>query len=332
MLNYPTALLNLLKIQFRDFCKPFYKAQIQSIFTNAGFRLTDEEIKFCYERVELVNAYYDSVDWNDEKTIDKFVRVIESTLLVHFVSTEQKEYLLNICKESGFEIEDSRIVSNYEVFHKNLFEFQFPAGLPFGMPKPNFSITSMKGSQKLRYQELQNGLGLLTGKIYPNFTFKMLERLYGLDGETNRGLRKSLYEMCQTKYEKEFLVNYAKKYQMVNQDIPVLIPQAWIQWNSQSKKNLRDINSSYKDELYRADFVAFWNYKRYIILVDDISHYGQKKEFKWYADEESYAKRLKEDRKLRIENWQVFRVSNWELRDNKNIQLIVEYFKELVGF
>lgn len=160
----------------------------------------------------------------------------------------------------------------------------------------------------------------------------MLERLYDLDETRNRGLKKALIEICQTKYEKDFLVNYAKKYQMVSQDIPVLIPQAWIQWHSQSKKNLRDINSSLSDELYRADFVAFWNYKRYIILVDDISHYGNKKELKWYADEESYTKRLKEDRKLRIENWQVFRVSNWELRDTKKTPLILEDFRELIGF
>lgn len=148
MLKYRTALLEILKIKFRDFCKEFYKKQIQSLFSSAGFILTNEKINSCNERVELVNAYYNSADWNDEQTIYKFIRVIESTLLLHFLSNDQKEYLLNLCKESGFEIEDNRIRGNHIIFPKNLFEFQFPAGLPFGKPKPNFSITSMKGSQK----------------------------------------------------------------------------------------------------------------------------------------------------------------------------------------
>lgn len=70
--------------------------------------------------------------------------------------------------------------------------------------------------------------------------------------------------------------------------------------------------------------MAFWNNKRHVILVDDISHYAVKRNAKWDADEESYSKRLKEDRKLRKENWKVFRVSNWELRDNEKTQVIMD--------
>ena len=136
--------------------------------------------------------------------------------------------------------------------------------------------------------------------------------------------------MNQTDYERDFFLKYIKKFVFPNK--PVLIPQAWIQWHSQSKKNLRAISSNHADELYRVDFVAFWNNQRYVVLVDDISHYGVKNNSKWYAHEESYAKRLKEDRKLRKENWQVFRLSNWELRDDNKAQVILEDLRDFINF
>ncbi len=160
----------------------------------------------------------------------------------------------------------------------------------------------------------------------------MLEALYGLTSLTNKKFKQALVDMNQSEYEKQFFLKYAKKFDMANKDIPVLIPQAWIQWHSQIKKNLRAISSAHKDELYRVDFVAFWENKRYVILVDDISHYAIKNNSRWYADEESYSKRLKEDRKLRKENWQVFRVSNWELRDEERSQVILEDLREFFSF
>lgn len=79
--------------------------------------------------------------------------------------------------------------------------------------------------------------------------------------------------------------------------------------------------------------MAFWNNKRYVILVDDISHYAVKNdESSWDASEENYSKRLKEDRKLRKEGWQVFRVSNWELRDDSRVEEILQDLREFIGF
>lgn len=203
--------------------------------------------------------------------------------------------------------------------------------MPFGILKPDFTITAEKERQTLKY-ELQDGLGLLTEKVYPNFSFRMLEAFYGLDNSTNEVFKKALRDMNQTQYEKDFFLAYAKRFDMGNKDVPVLIPQAWIQWHSQPKRNLRSIGGTHGDELYRVDFVAFWNSKRYVILVDDISHYAVKQESIWRADEQSYSKRLKEDRKLRRENWQVFRVSNWELRDEEKIPGILEDLRKFIGF
>ncbi len=160
----------------------------------------------------------------------------------------------------------------------------------------------------------------------------MLEAFYGLDKSTNLGLNNALLEMNQTEYEKTFFLEYARRFGMGNKDVPVLIPQGWIQWHSQPKRNLRSIGGTHGDELYRVDFVAFWNSKRYVILVDDISHYAVKQQSIWRADEQSYSKRLKEDRKLRRENWQVFRVSNWGLREQEKIPGILEDLRKFIGF
>lgn len=332
MLDNTIVILKALKIEFRQFCIDFMKlAQIKSIFLSANFKLTDNSSYSCNTRRELVDAFYNSVDWKDEKIIQKFLKTIEYTLQLHYLSDEQKNYLLTLCTDLGFHIEENRILSQSLICAANLFNNQFPAGLPFGVPKPDFSITAIKGVQELKF-ELKEKLGLLTGKIYPCFTFKMLESLYGLNSLTNGALKRFMRDINQSDYEKDFFLKYAKKFNMAEKNVPVLIPQAWIQWHSKSKKNLRGISSSHKDELYRVDFVAFWNNERYVILVDDISHYGVKKDSYWYAHEESYAKRLKEDRKLRNENWQVFRVSNWELREDEKTQLILEDLRDFIDF
>jgi very-short-patch-repair endonuclease len=86
------------------------------------------------------------------------------------------------------------------------------------------------------------------------------------------------------------------------------------------------------DELYRVDFVAFWDNHRYAILIDDISHYATKRSNQWLADEESYSDRLREDRKLQTEGWRVYRVSNWEIRDSQRLEDALLDLRRIVGF
>ncbi|MEH2459009.1 hypothetical protein [Nostoc sp.] len=138
--------------------------------------------------------------------------------------------------------------------------------------------------------------------------------------------------MSQTEYEKIFFQKYTNLYDMWTKEIPVLIPQAWIQWHSSTKKELRANNSSYVDELYRVDFVAFWKNQRFAILIDDISHYAKKNYAYWNADQEKYSMRLKEDRKLRKEGWEVFRISNWEIRQEEIILELLADLREFIDF
>lgn len=331
MLTITANNLKALKLEFREICSSFYIKQINSLFSSAGFIISNDDHSSEITRRGRVDAFYESADWRNEETIKNFLKVIEFTLHQSYLPDETKDNIRKFCRDGGFEVEDNKIICKDLVSDSDLFISQFPAGLPFGVLKPSFSITALKGSQAFKY-EMQNGIGLLEGKVYPNFSFKMFEVLYGLTPSTSIVFKQSLRNMNQSDCEKDFFLAYATKFDMANKDIPVLIPQAWIQWHSQTKKNLRDISSAHVDELYRVDFVAFWNNKRYVILVDDIGHYAVKQGSRWNADQESYSKRLKEDRKLQKENWHVFRVSNWELRDNEKIQVILEDLRDFIGF
>lgn len=103
---------------------------------------------------------------------------------------------------------------------------------------------------------------------------------------------------------------------MANENIPVLIPQAWIQWHSQSKKYLSPTSSLNIKDIYRVDFVAFQKNKRFAIFIDDISHYATRKHDQetWLASEEEYYKNIQQDRRLIKEGWFVIRFSNWEIK------------------
>ncbi|HLE30638.1 MAG TPA: hypothetical protein VI793_21120 [Anaerolineales bacterium] len=238
----------------------------------------------------------------------------------------QKEFepLLNSL-ELGEVDEESILV------HSDLFKHQFPAGLPFGLKKPSLAVTSQKGLQRTQF-ETEKGIGVLREGIYPSFTFKQLcERL----DVTKLGYSDwptALTSSIQTETEKTFFMKYANTFNMRSTDIPVLIPQAWIQWHSKTKQDLRSTASSYADELYRVDFVAFWDNRRYAIPIDDISHYAKRSGKTWEASEVEYSKRLREDRKLRKTGWQVFRVSNWEMRSEDAIPEILSDLKEFIGF
>jgi len=232
---------------------------------------------------------------------------------------EQFEPLLNLLEfdSTGLETASSS---------GDLFKRQFPAGLPFGLSKPNLAFVPEQGSQKAVFEDGPD-VGVIREKVYPDFTYELLQS--GLSGRPFTPSVPALIRMCQTEREKSFFLSYASNYSMWSQKVPILIPQAWIQWHSKTKANLRSEASSYADDLYRVDFVAFWKQKRFAILVDDISHYAKQVSARWDADEEAYSK---QDRKLRKEGWQVFRVSNWEIRKETFIPEILADLREYIGF
>ena len=223
------------------------------------------------------------------------------------------------------ESDNSSIVQTDDLFLR-----QFPIGMPFGLRKPSLAIQPYRGTQYLYFEETSE-IGVIRNNVYPNFSASRF--LYNLGNAPiflkHENSYQTLVNICQTTAEQNLLIFYINNCLVKNEELPILIPQAWIQWHSESKKELRSNNSCYADDLYRVDFVAFWNNKRYAILIDDIGHYARQNYSYWNADEEKYSMRLKEDRKLRKEGWEVFRISNWEIR---NQQYISEIINDLLDY
>jgi very-short-patch-repair endonuclease len=211
------------------------------------------------------------------------------------------------------------------------FRGQFPAGLPFGLTKPQLVVKPKSGSQVTMFED-ERFIGVLRSDVYPNLTFAGMQKVLEGTPIAEGDLKEIIPSLIQTQREKEFFQKFAAVYPVFDGNVPVLVPQAWIQWHSQTKEDLRKIGSTYAADLYRVDFVAFWGNRRFAIMIDDISHYAKKGINGWDADEKEYAKRLREDRKLRKEGWEVFRVSNWEIRTASLLPDILSDLRDFIRF
>ncbi len=330
--------------------------EIESLFEGAGIRaLQGYDSNETSVRRRLVKHYYASLNLQDWKDVRKLLKVFEEIIFelergIDYYDDKDSEReldeMLVHLKRDGFSVKDGKIVyhvdpstlafqddlSGSEIpVSADLFQYQFPAGLPYGIAKPDFAVIAEKGLQKLRF-ELKPGMHILRKDVYPNLDYRSLVTLCGIDQNGDDSFRRQLMQMNQSNSERDFFRVYAQTFKMATSEIPVLIPQAWIQWHSLPKRDLRSENSIHADDLYRIDFVAFWANKRYSILIDDISHYARQNKGSWQADEEAYSKRLKEDRKLRRELWQVFRISNWEIKNGELLPEILNDLREFIGF
>jgi hypothetical protein len=228
---------------------------------------------------------------------------------------------------------DGAPVSIEQASSTDSFAAEFPAGLAFGRSKPAVNVGSSKGRAVAEFEPSSDTRVLRSG-IYPDLDFvkltSILESSDGIDAK-NR-MKRTIWDMNDTECERTFIENYAKTFKMVDAHVPALVPQAWIQWHSSTKTHLRDQNSKHADRLLRVDFVAFWAGRRFAILVDDRGHYATKSGGAWAPSDEKYSQRLKEDRWLRKERWEVFRVSNWEMREPIALVEIMQDFRDFVGF
>jgi hypothetical protein len=322
-----------LRSEFREFCVDLVLRQIDDIFQMAGIQPGQSARVVNGARRSRVEEYYASIDWTDLTDTQNFLKVIGLVLSQSYISDEKKEFIRNICIKEGLVVEGQQVQLPQTISPDapdDLFVHQFPGGLPFGLVKPEFAVTAKEGKQSLKF-ELKSGIGIIWRDVYPNFDFSTFQAACGINSETNLALKKALFNMNQTEYEKTFFQSYARHFGMADNHIPILIPQAWIQWHSSSKKVLQASGSSLAKELYRVDFVTFWNNHRYAILIDDISHYAIKHGNQWIVDEKTYSKRLEEDRKLQAEGWKIFRVSNWEVKQQKVGEIVID-LQKFIGF
>jgi hypothetical protein len=238
---------------------------------------------------------------------------------------------------------------------------QYPyGGFCFGPDKPTVHIVQEKGKQVVRFEGSALN-GEIRKCIYPDFSLdnwihylhdgirdEWLKRLGFSEAEivlcdcSKEAIQKLIDHRASG--EKSFVHYFFElcPFEVIRETngvtyrapewIPTPIPQVWIQWHSDTVSELKRWGSPYSSQPHRIDFAMFWNNQRYAILLDGIQHYAIKKDEKWIASEEEYAKRLDEDRFLRLNDWYVFRISNWELRNEKRAKKVFNELEEFVGF
>lgn len=330
MVTMSNPIITSLQIFIRDFCcSCFTLKQIDSIFSGAGFT-RDESIIFD-RRYNLVVEYYESVDWENTVIIQKINQVIETILYSTYLSNDTKDNFRHELSKFGFKFDGNRVISQLFIDNNVSFASQFPLGLPFGIFKPELVVKLENGGQISKF-EWKDGIGIINFNVYPDLTYQKVVQNFNLNLETDNNLRKALRDINQTEDEKHFFLNYAKKFDIANKNVPILIPQAWIQWHSQPKKHLSSKSSLNRYDIYRVDFVAFWNNKRFAIFIDDISHYAIHQQEKWLASEEEYSKNLQQDRKLIKQGWNVIRFSNWDIRKQELLDEIMIDLQQIIGF
>jgi hypothetical protein len=282
-----------LRLDFREFCVDLVLRQIDDIFQMAEIQpgILPKDRYISGARRSRVEEYYASINWTQPEDIQKFLNVLGLVLSQTYIPENTKSHLKELCLAEGLIVEGSQV--KFPNSSIDLFEKQFPVGLPFGRIKPDFAIIAKKGGQLLMF-EWKSGIGIIWQDVYPSFDFQSFQNALNITVGTNLALKKALVAMNQTETEKKFFKQYANQFRMADSFVPMLIPQAWIQWHSLTKAVLRTAKRPLADELYRVYFVAFWENQRYAILIDDISHYAEKKNDSWMASEESYSNRLVE--------------------------------------
>ncbi len=302
-------------------------------------------------RRRQIAACYDSLDLSKWPDVRKLLDVFECVLLdltrdKSPTSEDTWRHLVGSVQRDGFDFANGRFTHTEMGAHEysapvsaenapptDLFAAEFPAGLAFGRSKPTVNVGSTKGRAIPEFEPSPETHVLRSG-IYPDLDFvkltSILEGSVGIDAR-NR-MKRFIWNTAETECERKFLQSYAVTFEMADAHVPVLVPQAWIQWHSSTKAHLRDQNSKHADRLLRVDFVAFWADRRFAILVDDRGHYATKASSAWVPSDERYSQRLKEDRWLRKERWEVFRVSNWEMREANTLVEIMQDLRDFVDF
>jgi very-short-patch-repair endonuclease len=109
--------------------------------------------------------------------------------------------------------------------------------------------------------------------------------------------------------------------------LPALIPQVYLHYDPKTVRQL--VYSQQDQRLFRQrmDFLLlFSNQTRIVLEVDGQQHYSNDGK----AKPELYAQMVAEDRRIRLQGYEIYRFGGAELQDNqKGKTIIIEFFQEL---
>jgi very-short-patch-repair endonuclease len=118
---------------------------------------------------------------------------------------------------------------------------------------------------------------------------------------------------------------YSRRYQERGFDIPALVPQVYLHYDPYTAHRGGRAGSPLPRQ--RMDFLLLFSGRRRVVLeVDGSQHYSTN----GYADPRVYGEMVREDRRLRLDGYEVYRFSSTELngRDSSK-RMLEEFFDDL---
>lgn len=242
-----TPNVEILKTEFREFCVDnLVVRNINDIFTAAGIAQGKSEKNSSGTRRSLVEDYYASLNWESMESIRKFVKVLENTLLISWISEERKQELRLLCEKHGFTVDKN----GYRVYPANLGVGNNVKNLIFAAtgPKPEIifsdsvsnDIEIVKNADYcLIYDRPIKSHGLLWKELVD--WWREREQLNNeSDREVGRKLYSRLDKSFSSQPEKLFWRSYFKKfYESFNEKLPALVPQVYLHYDPYTLKQLQ---------------------------------------------------------------------------------------------
>lgn len=105
---------------------------------------------------------------------------------------------------------------------------------------------------------------------------------------------------------------------------PALIPQVWLNYTYDPKRSPDEERRHLRYIPRRVDFIFIKDQQLHVVEIDDPSHYAKydKTNRKYEVDEEQYTQNLQADRALKLQGFQIHRISNLEILRTTDMELI----------
>ncbi|MFF7251556.1 hypothetical protein ACFZBU_47800 [Embleya sp. NPDC008237] len=126
--------------------------------------------------------------------------------------------------------------------------------------------------------------------------------------------------------EAEFFQAYAALYGEHGFDLPALVPQVYLHYDPYSRARVGERAGPLPRQ--RMDFLLLMSERaRVVVEIDGLHHYA---DAEGRANAGRYAEMVREDRKLRMAGYEVYRFGAWELKQPDRASMVTGFFTELL--
>lgn len=320
-----------LKYEFREFCKDYLVlAQIESFFSDAGLCRRETTNVANSQRIQLVEEYYASINWDKPDDILKLLKVIEIVIMQSYLSDDAKDHLRRLCLDAGFEIDE------------NGHTIYLPSG-GIGQPVKNLIFAADGPKPEIILDDaISNDIKIVKNAEYCLVYERPIKRcgllwedmihwwamLTESDDASSRRVEEDLYRRLMRSLDSEpekllYRTYFGHFHDRLGKKFPALIPQVYLHYDPYT---LRELAGGKRLIRQRMDFLLLLSDRvRIVVEVDGKQHYSVDDR----ANPKLYAEMVAEDRRLRLVGYEVYRFGGYELQGEKGEILVSEFFERL---